>query len=275
MNPTSKAIMVFLTIETIIVGLFSTLIIIDGGGLSQNIPYMLVLMFSPAIVAMVTSLVIHGDLHGFGWKIGKLKYLVAAYLIPLLYILIPYGLALTFGLVNLDPDAVSQLGPLEILQFFLVNILILCILVAGEEIGWRGFLLPQLCKITSFAKASAFVGVFWVLVHFPIFIFADYNDGSAPLLFRLICFALLAFGVNIAINWLRIRSGSLWTAAIFHATHNSFLQDITPYFEKTNLSAYVLSEAGIALAIGGMVVGAIFGFRKIEEHPSARPSGVN
>lgn len=268
MNRTRKAIMVFLTIETIIVCLFSALIIIDGRGLSQNIPYMLVLMFSPAIVAMASSLIVHGNLHGFGWKIGKPKYLWVAYLTPLLYILITYGFALAFGLVNLEPDAANQLGPTEVLQFFLVNILILCVLVAGEEIGWRGFLLPQLCKITSFAKASAFVGLFWVLVHFPIFIFADYNAGSAPLLFRLVCFSLLAFGVNIAINWLRMRSGSVWTAVLFHATHNSFLQDITPYFEKTEVSAYILSESGFALALGGVVVGAIFGFKKINRTPA-------
>lgn len=264
MNRTKQGIVAFLLIETIIIGVFSTLIIVDGRGLSQNIPYALCLMFSPAIVALAVSLAVHKTIKGFGWKIGNLKYLAIAYITPLLYILIPYGIAIAVGLVTLDSDAVSELGLVELFQSLIVNILILCILVLGEEIGWRGFLLPQLCKVTTFAKASTIVGIFWILVHFPIFIFADYNAGGTPLFFRLASFAILAFSVNIVINWLRIKSGSLWTAVLLHATHNSFLQDITPLFVKTEISEYVLSEAGIALAISGLVVGTIFWFKRKE-----------
>ncbi|MCZ4272324.1 CPBP family intramembrane glutamic endopeptidase [Maritalea porphyrae] len=270
MNKTKKGIFAFLIIETIIVALFSTLIILDGRGLSQNIPYALTLMLSPAIVGLGTSWFFTKSLKGFGWRLGSPKLMLVSYLIPLLYILVPYVFLLATGLVLLDASAMAELGLTEVIQFFFANILILCVLVLGEEIGWRGFLLPQLCKVTSFAKASTIVGVVWILVHFPIFIFADYNAGGAPLWLRLLCFTVLAFGVNLAINWLRIISGSLWTAVLLHTTHNSFLQDISPLFVKTQMSEYLLSESGIALALSGVVVGTIFWFKRKELDAPAR-----
>jgi len=264
MNRTKQAVIIFLILEAIIVSIFSVLIILDGRGLSQNIPYALVLMLSPAILAIAVSFAVHKNIKYFGWGLGKLKYLAMAYAIPILYITIPYFIAIAAGWVLLDPQATSTLGAVEVLQFFLVNILILCVLVMGEEIGWRGFLLPQLCKLTSFAHASTLVGVVWVAVHLPIFIFADYNAGDSPLWFRLICFTILALSVNIVINWLRIKSGSLWTAVLLHATHNSFLQDISPLFQETKWSAYILSEAGLALTLSGLIIGFIF-WRKRNE----------
>lgn len=258
MNTTPRAIFLFIGLETIIVTIFTTLIAIRGGGLSQNVPFALVLMLSPAILGLLIGHFVLHDLKSFGWRLGKIRFLATAYFTPLIYITLPFAILVASGVVHFDADALKSFGPIEWLQTFVVNILILCILVAGEEIGWRGFLLPQLCKIMSFAKASFVVGLVWVAVHIPIFIFADYNAGEAPLWFRLTCFTVLAFGANMAINWLRIASASVWTAVIFHATHNSYLQDISPLFQQSTAADYWLSEAGLGLAIAGALVGFIF-----------------
>jgi membrane protease YdiL (CAAX protease family) len=31
-------------------------------------------------------------------------------------------------------------------------------------------------------------------------------------------------GMSVIMAWLRLASGSLWTAAVFHASHNQFIQ---------------------------------------------------
>lgn len=258
MKTPQRAIALFIGLEAIIVALFTTLIALDSGGLSQNVPYALVLMLSPAILGLLIGHFVLRDLKSFGWRLGKPRFLAIAYFTPLLYITIPFALLVALGIVQLDAATLKAFGPIEWLQTFLVNILILCVLVAGEEIGWRGFLLPQLCKIMSFAKASFLVGLVWIAVHVPIFIFADYNAGDTPLWFRLICFTVLAFGANMAINWLRMASASVWTAILFHATHNSYLQDISPLFQKSVAASYWLSEAGLGLAIAGIFVGLVF-----------------
>ncbi|UCC50697.1 MAG: CPBP family intramembrane metalloprotease [Anaerolineaceae bacterium] len=48
----------------------------------------------------------------------------------------------------------------------------------GEEIGWRGFMVPQLAKLTSFNKTALIGGVIWGIWHVPIIIFGGYNNGA-------------------------------------------------------------------------------------------------
>lgn len=177
---------------------------------------------------------------------------------PLSYILVSYGAALASGLVRLDGAAMSKLGLLDAFQIFVANPVLLCIIVLGEEIGWRGFLLPRLCRIMGYPKASALVGTAWILFHLPVLLFSDYNGADTPAAFRVACFVVLAFGANAAINWIRMKSGSLWPAVLFHATHNSLLQDINPLFAKTELSGWILQETGLALAAAGAIVGIVF-----------------
>jgi len=40
---------------------------------------------------------------------------------------------------------------------------------AGEEVGWRGFLLPRLTEQTGLVGASLIVGVVWAAWHLPLF----------------------------------------------------------------------------------------------------------
>lgn len=49
--------------------------------------------------------------------------------------------------------------------FYIINVLFLVLGVAFEEIGWRGFWLPELSKRYSFFLSSIIVGVFWGIWH--------------------------------------------------------------------------------------------------------------
>jgi len=40
----------------------------------------------------------------------------------------------------------------------------------GEEIGWRGFLVPELFKTMGFTSAALFSGVVWACWHYPLVI---------------------------------------------------------------------------------------------------------
>jgi uncharacterized protein len=48
----------------------------------------------------------------------------------------------------------------------------------GEEIGWRGFLVPELAKQMSFTSVSLLSGIVWSAWHCPLLLFADYNTGT-------------------------------------------------------------------------------------------------
>ena len=139
-----------------------------------------------------------------------------------------------------------------------------CFTALGEEIGWRGFLVPELAKVTSYTKLSLISGIIWSVYHYPVLLFADYNSGT-PWWFGLGCFTLMAIGASFLFAWLRLRSGSVWTAMFLHASHNLYIQS---YFDQatddTVITAYISSEFGIALALVISLVAFLF-WRKRSE----------
>ena len=135
----------------------------------------------------------------------------------------------------------------------------------GEEIGWRGFLVPQLAKLTSFTKTSLISGVIWAVWHYPLIIFSNYRSlggsGSSdiPLWFALACFTVMVIAISFVFNWFRIKSGSVWTAVFLHTTHNSFIQSL--YADSTinkDITPWVAGEFGIGLALVTSVVAFVF-----------------
>lgn len=265
MKDIRKEIITFLIILTVLSVIFNSLIIAGGGQMDQNIPYIIGLMFSPAFAALLTNFIYNRNLRGFGWKWGLTRYQILAYAVPLMYVLISYSLVLLFGLGKLNTEAAGKFGIVDILQSATLNVFVNCLIVLGEEIGWRGFLLPKLVKIMRFTKASIIVGVIWIVCHIPILLFADYYTSSTPVWYGLICFSVAAMGANMAINWLRLKSGSLWTAVIFHAVHNQFIQDLDPLIIDTGLTQYFSSsEFGVILALACAIVGWMFWHRRSE-----------
>ncbi len=50
------------------------------------------MMYVPGVSAILSSLLLKGKISSFGWRLGKLKYLGWAYLLPLMVAIIAYGL---------------------------------------------------------------------------------------------------------------------------------------------------------------------------------------
>jgi membrane protease YdiL (CAAX protease family) len=134
----------------------------------------------------------------------------------------------------------------------------------GEEIGWRGFLVPELSRTMSFTGTALLSGIIWATWHFPILLFADYNSGT-PAWYGLTCFAVMVIGISFVFAWLRLRSGSLWTGAVMHASHNVFIQAVfTPLTTDTGRTAYVIDEFGWMLALVAVIVAGVVWRRRTE-----------
>jgi uncharacterized protein len=78
----------------------------------------------------------------------------------------------------------------------------------GEEIGWCGFLVPELFKTMGFTATALFSGIIWSLWHYPVLIGADYNAGT-PAGYGLICFTVMILAISFIFAWMRLKSGSL------------------------------------------------------------------
>jgi len=112
----------------------------------------------------------------------------------------------------------------------------------GEEIGWRGFLVPELYKSLGYTKTSLLTGAIWSVWHYPILLFADYNSGT-PAWYGLTCFTVMVISISFVFTWYRMKSGSLWTGVLLHASHNLFIQSFfTPLTRDTGNTKYLYEK---------------------------------
>jgi len=69
----------------------------------------------------------------------------------------------------------------------------------------------------------------------------------------------------ISFAWLRLKSGSLWTGVLMHASHNLFIQSVFgPLTTDTGLTKYITGEFGLALALISLVIAYIFWKKRTE-----------
>lgn len=231
--------------------------------------YALGIMWCPGLAAIITQLVYERSLRGLGWRPGKPRYLVASYAIPLLYCLVAYGFVWLTGLggfPNLDTVAAIQKqyglngSPLVVMGVFVavmatLGLAINCLAALGEEIGWRGLLAPELVKHTSFTRAALLSGLVWAVWHYPGIFFVDYTNEGVPRWYAALCFTVLVVAISVIMAWLRLKSGSLWTAVILHASHNVFIQAVfTPLTSNTGPTPYLIDEFGLAVPVVAAVI---------------------
>src|SRR5215831_10604385 len=155
--------------------------------------YVVGLMWSPAAAALLTCALTGRPLATLGWKCGPARYLVWSYCIPVIYAAVTYGIVWATGLGRFyDAAFVDHLtarfghaSPAAAIAMYLlfqgtVGMAFSCFTALGEEIGWRGFLVPALAKRTSFTRTVLISGAIWSLWHYPVLLFADYNAGTEP-----------------------------------------------------------------------------------------------
>jgi uncharacterized protein len=242
-----------------------------------QILYTLIIMLVPGIAALITQVVFQKNIKGFGWRWRKTEYHLVSLLVPILYGLIIF---LPICVFNLGEFSIFELGrflgeefniPLVTSGVHLITLSFLYVVMIGfiggifafgEELGWRGLLVPELFKTTGFIKTSIISGIIWAAWHFPLFLFGDYIDHS-PCWHELIFAVIGMMGIGFLMNWIRLKSGSIWTAVIFHTSHNIFIQEIYPALTReTQLSETITGEFGIGIALIGLILIAIFIIKK-------------
>jgi hypothetical protein len=89
----------------------------------------------------------------------------------------------------------------------------------GEELGWRGYLLPRLPFLGS-TRALLVTGLVWAAWHLPpIFLTPLYHsDGNRWLTVPL--FVATIVGGSFFFGYLRLWTGSVWPAVLAHSAHN-------------------------------------------------------
>ena len=232
------------------------------GPSSMRIPLIICIMWSPGISAIITKLICDHSLRNMGWGWGKWRYQLSSYFLPAVLCLAVYSLVWVSGIGELSISHFVKIGNKKFFSpdsgVTFIPILLMSMSLGflksfttafGEEIGWRGFLVKEFSNITSYGKASWIIGAIWAVWHIPGILYVGYNAGTNPY-FAIPCFVVMIISATFIMNWLRLRSGSLWTGAIFHASHNLFIQSIYDLMTiDKGITKYFTTEFGIGIAL--------------------------
>ncbi len=233
-------------------------------------------MWCPALAALVTCRVLGRSFRSLAWRWPDWKYIAGAYFVPLAYAAIAYGAVWALRLGGWSHDLVvlvAQRFGLRGMPAWATFVLWLLFTATaqfirgmatalGEEIGWRGFLVPELAKQMSFTKLSLLSGIIWAAWHSPILLFADYNSGTNRW-YALTCFTVMVVSDSFIFAWMTLRSQSLWPAAVLHASHNLFIQTVFDgMMRDTGKTLWYTTEFGVALAAVTSVFAAYFWTRR-------------
>lgn len=170
---------------------------------------------------------------------------------PFLYLVSVYLFAWLTGLGAYTPDETSYL------QLLTTGLAVSCLFALGEEIGWRGYLVPRLARLYSFPKVALISGIIWSVWHYPATILGDYNQG-ADVYYSLLCFTLGATAESFAYAWLTLKSRSLWPAVIMHGVHNVLYNHLDSITADTGITSLIIGEFGIGLVVADLVMAAAF-----------------
>lgn len=221
------------------------------------------LLVAPTLAALITRLIFQRDLRGFAWRPPSLGAAISAYALPIvvsgsMFIATWVG----FGYYTTDNTDTDVLQGLIVAAT--VGFLAAAAFGFGEELGWRGFLVPQLAKITSFTNVALISGSIWALWHWPLIIFAaEVTDfDRAPVWFTLPAFSITIVAAGAVMAWFTLKTRSIWPAVIMHGSQNAITQGFfVEYTTQDGNSAYLVSEVGGLIAVA-WVTAAFFFWRK-------------
>jgi uncharacterized protein len=282
---TIRGILTYLVVTAVLSGIIWRVMIagrtLAPGGSSL---WVLALMWCPAAAGLTTRLLFQRTLRGVGWGKPPTWYAWAGYWIPIAYASALYLPLWIAGYTNFQSPAVQHFAArfhvatsspaLTVVAYVLVfgtlGMIPNSFAALGEELGWRGFLVPELSKVTSFGWVGFLSGLIWASWHMPLIIGADYH-GDNPTWYSVVCFAIMVIAMGYVFAWIRLKSGSVWPAMLLHASHNLFVQAIfNPLTRKTPFIDYTIGEFGAGLAIL-LVVLALIVWRK---RPGIEGSGA-
>ena len=227
-------------------------------------------MLAVGVATVLTCLVTRRDLATLGWGWGNWKYQWLSYLLPFIIALAAYAIIWASGLgdwydvgfVQRKMEDYNLVGWTDesVIAFHLAltatyGFVLLLPSALGEEMGWRGFLVPELARFMSFTGVALTSGLIWAVWHWPMIFMGIYGNEGPSLSYQLFFFTLLITALSVIMTYLRFRTNSLWTAVIFHMSLNVFLQKIfAPLTSENERSAWFVNEFG---AIPALVASAI------------------
>ena len=218
--------------------------------------------YGPTVAAIVVQAII--DKKGVGSLLAKLLKVKCGVPLYLFVLLFPIGLYMLSYLIG----AAANGGDLTFDPLKGISSIPIWFLLAlpfgpmGEELGWRGFMLPKLMEKFSIIKSTVLVGLAWGIWHAASFTFpgAAIPDFLPVNIWTILLYCANTIGLGMVFTYVHLKSGgSVFMAILLHAFFNAAGNITADFFGETDdyllqLWPYVINMvfAGI---IGWVLIG--------------------
>lgn len=191
------------------------------------VPFLLLLMFSfgPTVAGIVVTALFKGkdglvDLWRRTTKVRIGPRWIAVIIgLPIVFGVVSVALGFLTGGMRLQYELLVPLTLFPALLLFMV----VCTGLA-EEVGWRGYALPELQRDHTAERASWIVGFAWGLWHIPSVLYLPYLRGELNPGLVIPILAGLTFGIvgyTIVLTWIYNNTGSVFWIVILHGWANT------------------------------------------------------
>lgn len=183
---------------------------------------------------------------------------------PMLLLAVAYGVAIALGYADLVSLSTAPTDIASFVADLVLSLAIGTVIILGEEIGWRCYLLPRLQQLTDRRRAAVATGFAHGCFHLPLILIATTYDteGARWFIAPSVVITITAAGVFYA--YLRDRSNSVWPVAVAHNAADTLFDlgsRATVATGSTASLAYVAGESGLA-TMGSVILLAVWLLRR-------------
>jgi membrane protease YdiL (CAAX protease family) len=219
-------------------------------------------MYTPTLAVLMMMLVVTRDGYSkVGWatlglhRLG-LRWWVVALLGPPVAMSAIYGLVWSIRIAHaVVPDGLFT--PAVLASMLTSGLGLSCAVALGEEIGFRGYLLPRLAHLGT-TRALLLSGLLHALWHLPLMFLTPFIPVLGNWLIMIPVFVLALVAGGVFYGYLRLRSEGVWPATLAHGGINwlfALFAGLTVTASPVAL-AYLAGEMGLlTLAVSALVAG--------------------
>jgi membrane protease YdiL (CAAX protease family) len=234
---------------------------------------MLLHMFTPTLAGVLMMLVVTRDGYtkaawrALGLHRAGLRWWGFALLGPLVLMAGVYAIVWLIGVGN--PAMPEGFTPVALLLEIVASLVISTLFAIGEEIGFRGYLLPRLMHLGT-GRALVLAGLMFGSWHFPLMLLTPVYPilGSWLFVGPIILVTLAAAGVFY--GSLRLSSDSVWPSTLAHGAINSSFKlfGMITVTASPVLLEYLVTERGVITMIA-TVLSAIWLISRLQRRRSS------
>lgn len=275
-----RGLAIFFAILLPLSAVFEALIIATG-----DFYWLIPLVWVPAIASVVARLVLREGFSDVSFRLGGRRgwgSVLLALVFPLVVGLIAYGIGWMTALARFAPQsdlAGNSASPLTAFAVILAvsataGTIALALTAAGEEIGWRGYMLTRLID-AGVPRPVLVSGLLWGLWHVAGTLAGVYATGPSPVLSAMLLMVTIT-SLGYVIGRMRLETGSIWPAIVLHAAWNSIIVGAFDSATTGEGAALWVGESGVLTALTLVVAAVLFsrGRWTIRRLPEARQGTV-